>query len=366
MRHAVLFLVLASFCLAQQKPAPVVVKAGRLVDVSSGKILEKQVILIQGDKIASVGAEGSISIPSDATIIDLSNATVMPGFIDCHTHIVLQFERYDDMFRKSPIDAAVMAHVFARRTLEAGFTTCRDVGSGEFIDVALKKAINAGKMVGPRLYVAGHGLSTTGGHGDLSGFSPYLHFDNFNGVVDGVDQIRKKIRWNVKYGADHIKFTATAGVLSEEESFGAPQFSFEEMKAIVDESAAWGRRVAAHAHGAEGIKMAVRAEVTSIEHGSLLDDEGIALMKQKGTYLVPTVIAGDAVERYGKQYGLPEILMEKARAVNAKKRESYRKAIKAGVKIAFGTAELLGLVIFLGRAGRHAELRLRSSASPAP
>ncbi len=337
MRHAVLFLVLASFCLAQQKPAAVVVKAGRLIDVSSGKTLEKQVILVQGDKIASVGAEGSISIPSDATIIDLSNATVMPGFIDCHTHIVLQFERYDDRFRKSPIDAAVMAHVFARRTLEAGFTTCRDVGSGEFIDVALKKAINAGKIVGPRLYVAGHGLSTTGGHGDLSGFSPYLHFDNFNGVVDGVDEIRKKIRWNVKYGADHIKFTATAGVLSEEESFGAPQFSFEEMKAIVDESAAWGRRVAAHAHGAEGIKMAVRAGVTSIEHGSLLDDEGIALMKQKGIYLVPTVIAGDAVERYGKQYGLPEILMEKARAVNAKKRESYRKAIKAGVKIAFGT-----------------------------
>ena len=337
MQRFFLFLLLASFCYAQQKPPTVAVKAGHLVDVSSGKILEKQVILIQGDKIASVGAEGSVPIPADATVIDLSGATVMPGFIDCHTHIVLQFERYDDRFRKSPIDAAVMAHVFARRTLEAGFTTCRDVGSGEFIDVALKKAINAGKMVGPRLYVAGHGLSTTGGHGDLSGFSPYLHFDNFNGVVDGVDEIRKKIRWNIKYGADQIKFTATAGVLSEEESFGAPQFSFEEMKAIVDESAAWGRRVAAHAHGAEGIKMAVRAGVTSIEHGSLLDDEGIALMKQKGTYLVPTVIAGDAVERYGKQYGLPGILMEKARAVNAKKRESYRKAIKAGVKIAFGT-----------------------------
>lgn len=335
MQRFFLFLLLVSFCYAQQKPTTIVVKAGRLIDVSAGRVLENQMIVIRGDKVVSVG---SADAPTSSDVfIDLSNATVMPGFIDCHTHIVLQFERYDDRFRKSPIDAAVMAHVFARRTLEAGFTTCRDVGADEFIDVALKKAINAGKMVGPRLYVAGHGLSTTGGHGDLSGFSPYLRFDNFNGVVDGVDEIRKKIRWNIKYGADLIKFTATAGVLSEEESLGAPQFSFEEMKAIVEEATAWGRRVAAHAHGAEGIKMAVRAGVTSIEHGSLLDDEGIALMKQKGTYLVPTVIAGDAVERFGKQYGLPEILMEKARAVNAKKRESYRKAIKAGVKIAFGT-----------------------------
>ncbi len=333
---------LIGFCLpilaGAQEKSVTAVKAGKLVDVVTGKVLEKQVILIEGDRIKQVGAEGSVAIPSSATVIDLSGATVMPGFIDCHTHITSQFENYyADLFRKSPIDAAVAAHIFAKRTLEAGFTTVRDVGSGEFVDVALKKAINSGKIVGPRLFVAGHGLSATGGHGDLSGFSPYLSFDNFSGVVDGVDEIRKKIRWNIKYGADHTKFTATAGVLSEEESVGAPQFSMEEMKTIVEETAMWGKKVAAHAHGAEGIKMAVRAGVASIEHGSLLDDEGIALMKQHGTYLVPTVIAGDAVEKYGKQYGLPEKLIEKARTINAKKRESYRKAIKAGVKIAFGT-----------------------------
>src|SRR5262249_734918 len=152
------------------------------------------------------------------------------------THLSFQSENYyDDIFRKSPIDQAVYAHVYLRHTLEAGFTTCRDVGSGEFVDVALKKAINAGKIPGPRLFVAGDALSATGGHGDLNGFSPYLQFGTMDGVVDGVDAIRKKVRWNVKYGADVIKFTATAGVLSEEESVGAPQFSAEEMKAIVDE-----------------------------------------------------------------------------------------------------------------------------------
>jgi imidazolonepropionase-like amidohydrolase len=335
-------ILLFGFCfpllaLAQEKPVTAV-KAGRLVDVVNGKVLERQVILIEGDRIKQVGSEGSVPIPSTATVIDLSAATVMPGFIDCHTHIVSQMENYGvDLFRRSPIDVAVTAHIFARRTLEAGFTTVRDVGAGEFVDVALKKAINAGKIVGPRLFVAGHGLSATGGHGDLSGFSPYLSSSTFSGVVDGVDEIRKKIRWNIKYGADHIKFTATAGVLSEEESVGAPQFSMEEMKAIVEEAKMWGRKVAAHAHGAEGIKMAVQAGVASIEHGSMLDDEGIALMKKFGTYLVPTVFAGDAVEKFGKQYGLPEKLLEKARAINAKKRESYRKAIQAGVKIAFGT-----------------------------
>jgi imidazolonepropionase-like amidohydrolase len=318
----------------------VFIKAGRLFDMRAGKVLESQGILIEGERIKEVGSLAILSarIPKDATIIDLGSAAVLPGLIDCHTHITSQIENYlDDIFRKSPIDYAVIAHIYARKTLEAGFTTVRDLGSGEFIDVSLKNAINEGKIPGPRLLVAGYALSATGGHGDLSGFSPYLSFNNFSGVVDGVDEIRKKIRWNIKYGADLIKFLATAGVLSEEESVGAPQFSMEEMKAIVEEAAMWGKKVAAHAYGADGIKMAIRAGVTSIEHGSLLDEETIVLMKQHGTYLVPTIYVGESVVKFGKQWNLPDRLIEKARSMNAKKYEVFRKAIKAGVRIAYGT-----------------------------
>src|SRR6266436_2517979 len=321
------------------RPTPVlvtVVKAGHLLDSVSGMLLANQMILIEGEVIKEVAA--NVTIPDKAKIIDLSSAWILPGLIDCHTHITEEIENYnEDIFRKSPIDYAVCAHVFAERTLAAGFTACRDVGSAEFIDVALKKAINAGKIPGPRLFVAGHALSATGGHGDLSGFSPYLHFNNFNGVVDGIDEIRKKIRWNIKYGADLIKFTATAGVLSEEESVGAPQFSAEEMKAMVDEAAMWGRKVAAHAHGAEGIKRAIRAGVASIEHGSILDDEAIRLFKEHGTYLVPTVYVGFAVEEHAQEWKLPEKLVVKARSINAQKLQWLGKAIRAGVKIAYGT-----------------------------
>jgi imidazolonepropionase-like amidohydrolase len=312
------------------------IKAGHLVDVAAGKIVEGTKILVEGDRIKAVGAD--LTPPAGATILDLSSAWVLPGMIDCHTHITFQFtDYYADTFRSSPIDNAVYAHVYARRTLDAGFTTCRDVGSGEFVDVALRNAINNREIPGPRLFVAGHALSATGGHGDLSGFSPYLHFDNFNGVADGVDELRKKIRWNIKYGADVIKFTATAGVLSEEESVGAPQFSAEEMKAIVDEAAMWGRKVAAHAHGTEGIKRAVAAGVASIEHGSILDDEAVALMKQHGTFLVPTIYVGYAVEQSGDKWKLPQRLIEKARTLNRQKMEGFRKAIRDGVKIAYGT-----------------------------
>jgi len=321
--------------LAQTKPVTLI-KAGHLVDVVAGTVLDDQMILIEGDTIKAVAP--GIQTPGPATVVDLSHAWVLPGLIDCHTHITAESENYyDDTFRKSPIDRAIYAHVFARRTLEAGFTTCRDVGSAEFVDVALKKAIDAGKIPGPRLFVAAHALSATGGHADLSGFSPYLRFDNFDGVVNGVDEIRKKVRWNIKYGADVIKFTATAGVLSEEESVGAPQFSAEEMKAIVEEAAMWGRKVAAHAHGAEGIKRAVRAGVASIEHGSLIDEEGVALMKQHGTFLVPTVYVGYAVEEHAREWRLPEKLAEKARSLNASKTDCLRKAVQAGVKIAYGT-----------------------------
>lgn len=320
----------------QAASSSVVLKAGHLVDVVQGKVTENTVVLIEGALIKAVGPD--VVAPPGAKVIELGNAWVLPGLIDCHTHITSQIENYyEDLFRKSPIDQAVYAHVYAQRTLEAGFTTCRNVGADEFVDVALKKAIDAGKIPGPHLFVSGHALSATGGHGDLNGFSPYLQFTSANGVVDGVDEIRKKIRWNIKYGADVIKFTATAGVLSEEEAVGAPQFSAEEMRTIVEEAAMWGRKVAAHAHGAEGIKRAVRAGVASIEHGSILDDEAIALMKEHGTYLVPTVYVGYSVEEHAQEWKLPEKLVAKAKIVNAEKLRWLRKAIEAGVKIAYGT-----------------------------
>ena len=316
--------------------SPTAIKSGHFIDVLGGKVLNNVVVVIEGNTIKAVGAE--VAIPTNSTVLDLGNSWVLPGLIDCHTHITFQMGNYyEDLFRESPIDEAVYAHVYAQRTLNAGFTTCRNVGANEFIDVALKKAVDAGKIPGPHLFVSGHILSATGGHGDLNGFSPYLHFTSANGVVDGIDEIRKKIRWNIKYGADVIKFTATAGVLSEEESVGAPQFSAEEMKAIVDEAAMWGRKVAAHAHGAEGIKRAIRAGVASIEHGSILDEEAIQLMKEHGTYLVPTAYVGFAVEEHASEWKLPEKLVAKAKTINALKMQWLRKAIDSGVKIAYGT-----------------------------
>ena len=183
--------------LASAQPAPVVIKAGHFVNVLQGEVLNNVVIVIEGQRIKAVGPD--VAIPAGAIVTDLSDAWVLPGLIDCHTHITFQMgDYYEDLFRKSPIDEAVYAHVYARNTLNAGFTTCRNVGADEFIDVALKKVIDAGKVPGPRLFVSGQALSATGGHGDLNGFSPYLHFSNANGVVDGVDEIRKKIRSNIK------------------------------------------------------------------------------------------------------------------------------------------------------------------------
>lgn len=270
--------------------------------------------------------------------MDPSRRTPLPGLIDCHTHLTSQpGNYYDDLFRKSPIDVAVTAHVSARRTLEAGFTTVRDVGAGEFIDVALRNAINRGEVAGPRMQVATLTVGATGGHGDRSGFSPYLKFGQFSGLADGAGEIRKLIRFEVKYGADLIKVIATAGVLSEEESVGAPQFTQEELNAAVEEAAMWGRRVAAHAHGAEGIKRAVRAGVASIEHGSLIDDEGIRMMKEKGTYLVADIYNDDYILAEYARLGYPEKIIEKERLVGRTQRESFQRAVKAGVKMAYGT-----------------------------
>jgi imidazolonepropionase-like amidohydrolase len=336
---ALALLACAAAAQALVAPAPVariVVRAAHLIEPRTGRQLDDAVVVVEGEKVVSVSAGGAI--PPGAAVIDLGDATLLPGLIDVHTHLSGEsHDYYTELFRHSPIDAAVRAHIYARRTLEAGFTTVRDVGAPELIDVALRNAINEGVVEGPRMLVATLPLSATGGHGDLNGFSPYIHFQELSGVADGVDEVRKKVRFDIKYGADWIKVLASAGVLSEEEAVGAPQYSQEELNAIVQEAATWGRKVAAHAHGAEAIKRAVRAGVASIEHGGLVDEEGVRLMKEHGTYLVPDIYTDAYILDHGKEIGLPDKMIEKERQLRKAQNVNWRRAIASGVKLAFGT-----------------------------
>jgi imidazolonepropionase-like amidohydrolase len=316
------------------------IKAGKMIDVLSGKVLTNQIILIDSTTIIAIGSD--IAIPKNAAIIDLSNATVLPGLMDCHTHLTFEpgDNYYEDIFRKTPIDYAILAPIYAKRTLYAGFTMVRDAGAGQLIDVSLRNAINKGSIEGPRMLVATFALGATGGHTDLTGFNPNIDWkDNkdFTGVADGVDEIRKRVRNNIKWGADWIKFMASGGVLSEEETPGLPQYSFEEMKALCDEAHLWNRKVFAHAHGTEAIKLAVKAGVSSIEHGSLIDAEGIQLMKDKGVYLVSDIYDDDYILSEYSKKGYPEKIMNKERIIGKTQRENFQKAAKAGVKIAYGT-----------------------------
>ncbi len=329
----------AAICFAQNNNITII-KAGKLIDVETGKVLSNQMILIRHDSIIQVAT--TIAIPKDAKIIDLSKYTVLPGLIDCHTHITGQpgGDYYADLFRKTPVDVAVTAHIYAKKTLEAGFTSVRDLGSAGLVDIALRNAINNGDIVGPNIYAATVFIGATGSHGDLNGFSAYLQFNmpkGMSGVANGVEGVREQVRYNVKNGADVIKFGASAGVLSEEESVGAPQYTQEEMNAIVSEAKMWGRKTAAHAHGTEAIKMAVKAGVASVEHGSLVDAEGIQLMKEHGTYLVSDVYDDEYILSEYSKLGFPDKIINKEKLVGKLQRENFQKAVEAGVKIAFGT-----------------------------
>lgn len=335
-----LILLGTSVAIFSQVGTLTVIKAGRLIDTETGRVLENQIIVIERNRIKSVGA--NVAIPAGATVIDLSRSTVMPGFIDTHVHLTGEpgGNYYDEMFRKSFVDSAVLAHIYAKRTLEAGFTSVRNLGAEGFVDVALRNAINEGKIPGPRMQVATYYIGSTGSHGDVVGFSPWLTSrmpEEMSGIADGVDAVRKKVRYLIKHGADVIKFGASAGVLTEEASVGAPQFSQEEMNAIVEEARLHGIKVCAHAHGTEAIKMAVKAGVDSIEHGSFLDEEGIRLMKERGTYLSADIYNDDYILSEYSKFGTPQKIIDKEKLVGRTQRENFQKAVKAGVKIAFGT-----------------------------
>ncbi len=324
--------------VAQSPPREIVlIKAGRLIDVHAGRVLTDQAILIEGDRIKQVGAFQSIKAPAGARVVDLSNATVLPGLIDCHTHLTFEpsHSGYESLGISTPRQALYGAKN-AKLTLEAGFTTVRNVGAGGYSDIALRDAINAGDLPGPRIDASGPAIGVTGGHCDESLLAPEFHHQG-DGVADGVPALMQKTREIAKYGADCIKVCASGGVLSKGDSPEATQFSDEEIRAVVIEAHRLGRKVAAHAHGAAGIKQAVLAGVDSIEHGSYIDDEAIRLMKEKGTYLVPTLYLADwFIENY-QRMRVPDFMVAKAKVVMPAARQNIGRAFKAGVKVAFGT-----------------------------
>ncbi len=311
--------------------------AAKLVDPASGAAITAPAVIIKDDRIVQVGPAASLPAPAEARRVDLGAQTILPGLIDMHTHITSRpdSEGYQSLAVSVP-SQAISGVAQAWTTLQAGFTTLRNVGADGFADVALRDSINSGETAGPRLFVSGPLIGATGGHCDEN-LLPYAYHDVGEGVADGPEAVRRKVRENHKYGADLIKLCATGGVLSKGDSVGAQQMTYEEMKAAVDEAHMLGLKVAAHAHGAAGIKDALRAGVDTIEHASLADDEAMALAKAKGLAFDMDIYNDDFILGEGAKMGMLPESLAKERSIGRLQRETFRRAVKAGVIMTFGT-----------------------------
>jgi len=325
----------------------IALKAARLFDGKSKTLVQNGVVIVQGDKIVDAGS--NLPLPSGARVIDLGDATLSPGFMDTHTHLTSDSSGNYNLTRLQRLEfnvseQAIRATVFARATIEAGFTTVRDLGSGlaasrEFVDVALRNSINKGVIVGPRMLVATRGIGATGGHFDRTGgFRDFLFGrepDYTDGIADGPEEIRKAVRFEVKNGADVIKAAVSGGVLSLADEVDTPQLTPAEMAALVDEAHRLRKKVAVHCHGDQAAREAIEAGVDSIEHGSFMKPETLRRMKTKGTFLTPTLMAGEWI--MSKLDNYPPALQEKGKAAFAARSEMFRNAVRMGVKISFGT-----------------------------
>ena len=331
------FSITAIVCSTAVFAETTVITADRMIDVANGRVVKQAAVIVTDNIITASGRLKDLTVPNEATRIDLGNATLMPGLMDMHVHLTSDATRHG--YKRLEVSlprAAITGVKHAKATLDAGFTTVRNVGAPGFADVALRDAINAGDVVGPRMFVAGPSLGVTGGHCD-SNLLPY-EYDNYSeGVADGPWEVRKKVRRNIKYGATVIKFCATGGVLSKGTKVGAQQYTFEEMKALIDEAHLRGLTVATHAHGTNGIKAAIKAGVDSVEHVSLLDDEAIDLAKKNGTYFSMDIYVTEYILGEGEKAGILEESLNKERIVGKTQRENFEKAVKAGVNMVFGS-----------------------------